>query len=1002
MKFKSGPPDASTPDRDRFFLLSHNYWGTTSRTIIDASIIDFNDNFNLPRIVYEPILETPSETTYPFVVDVKVGTAELINAQEVGPGEVIFTVTFNRNMDPGVQPQVSFGPAEPWTDFRVRPLEGSGWTDARTWKGSARITPLTGDGRQSIRVAGAVAADDAWLVTGDDSERFAFEVSTTGVNAMNLQSTGGEGRVELSWFQDDFELMAGYNLYRSSTPTGTFTRMNATLIPREQKEFVDTDVQPGQAYYYHFTVVKTDFAESNPSNTASATPLDTIPPVVSHTPLREAMPNLSLTIRADVTDNVGVSGVKLFFRKTGTSTYTQRTMVKTTGARYSATLLASEVVAPGVDYYIEASDGLSTTRSGRSEAPHVIEVVDRPVITAISPNNGPSTGGTAVTIAGSNFKPGARVHFGTLEGTGVVVQSANQLTCVAPPYFPTAVDVTVTNSDGGAGTSLKGFRYESNAVELGLPILTGGRNSFVEAPLLIANAVGLASVDVVVTYDAAVLRLVTVKPGGLTPNWVVASNTTTAGEVILSMASGGGTAAGSGALAILEFQAIGEPSATTPLTLQSFSLNDGAIAVQERNGSFTIDATYALSGTVRFWNGGQAAPGVKLSLSGGANQSQTTDGLGAYALQNIEAGAYTVTASKMGDSSGISAFDASLILKHSAGIALLTGSATVAADVNRSGQINAMDAYLVLQKAVGLIDVPFSGAGETWSFTPASRSYPNFAENLANQDFTAILLGDASGNWNSTEINNTNSSGGTVVLHEMPVDGTDEIVARVLMTSSEPMIEGLDLVLAHRPEVTLESVVPGSLLTGFFDALNTATPGRPRVVVAGSSGIRGTGVLFTLRFRGSGPTGLAISSYSANEGRYSITSSAEIAPFDTDGDGLIDADEVELFQTDPAAADSTGDGISDGLAHQLGLDPKDPQSLFRMSMAKPAAASIRLSWPSRAGNLYQIEASANLGDWQALGEPIQATGNETEVVLPMDGAVNRFYRAGFLEGGVSK
>jgi hypothetical protein len=58
-------------------------------------------------------------------------------------------------------------------------------------------------------------------------------------------------------------------------------------------------------------VVKTDMSESDPSNVATATPIDTIPPVISHTPVTEAPPGLPLTLYADVTDNVGVQGVTL-------------------------------------------------------------------------------------------------------------------------------------------------------------------------------------------------------------------------------------------------------------------------------------------------------------------------------------------------------------------------------------------------------------------------------------------------------------------------------------------------------------------------------------------------------------------------------------------------------------------------------------------------------------------------------------------------------------------
>jgi hypothetical protein len=48
---------------------------------------------------------------------------------------------------------------------------------------------------------------------------------------------------------------------------------------------------------------------------------------------------------------------------------------------------------------------------------------------------------------------------------------------------------------------------------------------------------------------------------------------------------------------------------------------------------------------------------------------------------------------------------------------------------------------------------------------------------------------------------------------------------------------------------------------------------------------------------------------------------------DTDGDGLSDQDEAELFGTDHLAADTDGDGFSDAAeVFDHGTDPFDPES----------------------------------------------------------------------------
>ncbi len=280
----------------------------------------------------------------------------------------------------------------------------------------------------SIRIASAVAADDPWLVTGDDSERFRFEIITSGTEAMNLQATGGEGYVDLSWTQDDFDLLSGFNLYRTTNQDGTYTRINASIIPSDQRTYRDTDVQPGQPYYYKFTIIKSDMMESDFSNVATATPIDTIPPTINHTPVAQAPPGLALTLFADVTDNVAVQGVTLYFRTLGGSSYTSRAMAHTTGNRYSATIEGSKIASPGLEYYIVASDGVGIASSGRADFPHQVLVVDQPVITAVSPSRGPANGGTQVTLTGSNFKAGATRHLrrrGSLRRDGAEQHAAH-------------------------------------------------------------------------------------------------------------------------------------------------------------------------------------------------------------------------------------------------------------------------------------------------------------------------------------------------------------------------------------------------------------------------------------------------------------------------------------------------------------------------------------------------------------------------------------------------
>ena len=66
-----------------------------------------------------------------------------------------------------------------------------------------------------------------------------------------------------------------------------------------------------------------------------------------------------------------------------------------------------------------------------------------PTVSDIYPRQGPTGGGTSVTIHGTGFIAGASVTFGGVSATIVTYVSANELTATAPPNTGT-VNVTVT------------------------------------------------------------------------------------------------------------------------------------------------------------------------------------------------------------------------------------------------------------------------------------------------------------------------------------------------------------------------------------------------------------------------------------------------------------------------------------------------------------------------------------------------------------------------------
>lgn len=94
---------------------------------------------------------------------------------------------------------------------------------------------------------------------------------------------------------------------------------------------------------------------------------------------------------------------------------------------------------------------------------HPAEAAPAPTVTAISPMQGPSAGGTTITITGSGFVAGATVTVGGAPATSVTVISATSITAVTPAGTPGATIVTVTNTDTQAATLSGAFTYQHPA-----------------------------------------------------------------------------------------------------------------------------------------------------------------------------------------------------------------------------------------------------------------------------------------------------------------------------------------------------------------------------------------------------------------------------------------------------------------------------------------------------------------------------------------------------------
>ncbi|MEU6019340.1 IPT/TIG domain-containing protein [Streptomyces sp. NPDC047515] len=101
--------------------------------------------------------------------------------------------------------------------------------------------------------------------------------------------------------------------------------------------------------------------------------------------------------------------------------------------------------------------GVSVTTAGGTNNGLSYTYVDAPSIGTPTPAAGPVSGGTAVTIPGTNFTTTQSVTFGGVAAQFSVINDTT-ISAVTPPGTVGAVDVTVTTT-GGSATATGGFTY---------------------------------------------------------------------------------------------------------------------------------------------------------------------------------------------------------------------------------------------------------------------------------------------------------------------------------------------------------------------------------------------------------------------------------------------------------------------------------------------------------------------------------------------------------------
>ena len=289
----------------------------------------------------------------------------------VGREEIKVRVTFNRPMDKDAGTFLTFGTIEPYGDYRI---DGEYISDT-VWEGTYTLKAQIENGQNFLKVNNAWAAEDQTKTVFGEYQLHEFTIDTTAAMSMNLQAVAKDNGIELTFAQDDYDTLLGYNIYRADSKDGNYVKLNpAILLPTDEK-FFDENAEPGKTYWYTYTVVLTDFSESNPAGKVVATAMDTLAPNMYHTPVNQGYMNNNLVISCTASDNVAISTVTLYYRAVGATEWKTLNMAKQSD-KYSATIFGSDLTLDGIEYYIVAADGRNTINKGSAEAPYTVIVKD--------------------------------------------------------------------------------------------------------------------------------------------------------------------------------------------------------------------------------------------------------------------------------------------------------------------------------------------------------------------------------------------------------------------------------------------------------------------------------------------------------------------------------------------------------------------------------------------------------------------------------------------------
>jgi YVTN family beta-propeller protein len=468
-----------------------------------------------------------------------------------------------------------------------------------------------------------------------------------------------------------------------------------------------------------------------------------------------------------ISPSTGSTGGGTAVNITGTD-FTGATGVTIGGAAASFTVVSSTSITATTPAGTGTAAIVVTTPGASSAANPLYTYVASPTVTSVSPSNGSTAGGTAVTITGTNFTGATGVTVQGSAATNVVVVSATSITCTTPAGTAGTASVVVT-TPGGSNAANTRFTYivsvptvtsitPASGPAAGGTAVTIAGTGFTGATSVTIG--GTAATNVVVVsgtsitattpaHSAGTASVIVTTPGG--SNAANALFTYLAAPTVSSISPNIGPSAGGTAVTITGAGFTG----ATNVTIGGTALVGVTVVSATSITGITPIGTAGTASVVVTTPGGSNSANTLYTYSSSQTITVTTSTPASTPYNGTFNVAATATSELAVSITATGACSVNSGGSGSAGILMTSGSGTCTVLFNQAGNANFNAAPQVSQSTTAQLAVP----AVTFTGAPASLVYQGTFAVASTTNASTAPVYTASGSCSNTDSAYTMSSG---------------------------------------------------------------------------------------------------------------------------------------------------------------------------------------------------------------------------------------------------